>query len=94
MTNVWACRACGTWCDSSHDHDIIECKAQQRKNAKPDSILGSCETCEGHGRINCAPDEDGFTHPCEDCQPVANKIWNEGFKAAEHYAKQRDAEAS
>lgn len=34
-----------------------------------------CETCEGLGRIDLAPDEDGHTHPCDDCQPEAYKKW-------------------
>lgn len=85
MVNTWTCSVCGAHCDSGHDHDIIDCRAQQNRNAGL-SDKPVCGTCEGHGRINCAADEDGFTHPCEDCQPHAHKHWQDGYMAAMHYA--------
>lgn len=54
----------------------------------PMQLPEPCHTCEGYGRINCGPDEDGHTHPCDDCQPEALKEFNLGMAAEKAYGDQ------
>lgn len=38
MYNIWECKRCGSWCDSGHDHDIIDCQLQQSRNKEKESV--------------------------------------------------------
>lgn len=46
-----------------------------------------CEDCEFTGRINCHPDDTYHTHPCDTCQPEANKEFQLGASWALGEAK-------
>lgn len=61
---------------------MAEIIARSLSTTNPDS---GCESCEGFGRINCDPDEDGHTHPCDSCQPEMHKEFQRGYDAAMHY---------
>ncbi len=48
------------------------------------NIGNDCKVCEGRGRIQCLPDEEFYTHPCDTCQPEANEEFQRGVKFSEH----------
>lgn len=72
-----------TWSNATVD-EIIDHLAS--RNLIAPEAPGECETCQGLGRINCSPDEDGHTHPCDDCQPESLKEFQRGYNAGEYYA--------
>lgn len=57
----------------------LECKFQS-----PATSPKSCETCEGHGRIQCDVDS-AHTHPCDDCRPKQLEEFNRGYAAASQH---------
>jgi hypothetical protein len=68
---------------------IADVKAPKALTQIADTIRGlskplshECDSCEGYGRINCRPDEDGHSHPCDTCRPLAL----EEFKRGEAFA--------
>ena len=73
-----------TWLNAmaflKNNEDTIRAGIRTLIDEKP-----GCETCEGFGRTECHPDEDGFTHPCDDCQSEQLIEFNKGYEAAQHY---------
>ncbi len=63
-------------------------KAMLSAAPTPPEQQAGCEVCENTGRLQCEPDSE-HTHPCDTCQPEANKEFQRGIAFGEQQAVEK-----